>query len=338
MKLEKNFDRQLGVKLRIISVIIFAVLITISNFEINGQNETPAAEAINENYRIGSGDVIDVVVSKHDMLSRLGIRVSNQGMIKLPMLDGDIPAMCFTENELAALVTEKYKKYLLNPNVIVAVKEFNSTPVAVIGAVIAPARFQLQRPMRLMDALLLGNGPNAKAGPTVQIIRNNVVNSCFQNVTASDVPAEQLLSFNLSETLDGKDNSNPYIQAGDVVRVVEAEVVKIGQAFIIGNVKAARIIDLKDPVTLTQAIAMAGGTTSDAQIDKITIKRQLPDSLNNTEILVNLKEIRKSNKGDVLLQANDIIDVPGPTGTKKFFKDIFRTVITGVTRFPVPIP
>lgn len=338
MKLEKKFDRQLKGNQTVIAVIIFVVLMIVSNFEVSGQTEVSlTSDAKNENYRIGPGDVIDVVVSKQPVLTRTNIRVSNEGMIQLPMLEEDIPAMCMTEKELSNLVSEKYKKYLVTPNVIVSVTQFNSTPVSLIGSVNSPTRFQLQRPTRLMEVLLLGNGPNTQAGPTIQIIRLNI-NNCYQNVTASNNPKEEILSFNLRETLDGKEQANPFVQPGDVIRIPEAEVIKTGQAYIIGNVKSAKTIDLKDPVTLTQAIAMAGGTSDGAQIDKILISRQATGSLTKTEILVNLKEIKKKNEGDVLLQANDIIEVPGPTGTKKLFRDIFRTVIPSLTRFPIPIP
>ena len=341
MKSEKNFARQLEAKQRIIAVIIFVVLMTVGSLGMNAQTGIVPSETIsetkNENYRIGPGDVIDVVVSKQTILSRTGIRVSNQGMIQMPMLDQDIPALCMTEKELSTLIAEKYKKYLLDPNVIVAVKEFNSTPVSLIGSVITPTRLQVQRPLRLMDVLLIGNGPNAQAGPTVQIIRINI-NNCYQNVTSTDAPNEELLTFNLKDTLDGKEQANPFVQPGDVIRVVEAEVIKTGQAYIIGNVNSAKTIDLKDPVTLTQAIAMAGGTTSGAQIDKILISRRAVGSLDKTDIVVNLKEIKKRKDSDVLLQANDIIEVPGPSGTRKFLSDLFRTVIPSITRFPFPIP
>lgn len=336
MKLEKNFDRWLKAKPSVVVVLIFVVLMAVGNFEISGQTESLVPAAKNENYRIGPGDVIDVSVSKQPVLSRANIKVSNEGMIQLPMLDEDIPALCMTEKELSTLVAEKYKKYLLSPNVIVSVTQYNSTPVSLIGSVFVPTRFQLQRPTRLMEVLLLGNGPNAQAGPTVQVIRLNT-NNCYQNVTATDSPKEELLTFNLKDTLEGKEQANPFVQPGDVIRVGEAEIVKIGQAYIIGNINTARTIDLKDPVTLTQAIAMAGGTSSGAQLDKILITRRAINSLDKTEILVNLKEIKKRKEGDIFLQANDIIEVPGPNATKKFFGDLIRSVIPGITRFPIPV-
>lgn len=319
--------------------IIFFSLVAIGllnavNIEIKGQTPTNAENKI-ENYRIGAGDILDVLVSKNQTLTRTGVRVSNEGMIQLAMIENEIPAACRTEKELSNDIAEKYKKYLLNPNVIVAVKEFNSTPVALIGSVVTPTRFQMQRPTRLLEVLMLGSGPNEKAGPTIQIIRNPKLNGCSLNVTSSVDSVEQLITFSLNDTLRGEDSSNPFIQAGDVIRIPEAEVEKIGQAYIVGNVKSAKTIDLKEPVTLTQAVAMAGGTSPDAQLERVKISRQIAGTLNKREIIINLKEVNKKNSGDILLEANDIIDVPGPTGTKKFLKDIFKSVLPAVTRFPI---
>jgi protein involved in polysaccharide export with SLBB domain len=106
----------------------------------------------------------------------------------------------------------------------------------------------------------------------------------------------------------------------------------------VGSVKAATIVNLKDPVTLSTAIAMAGGVASGAQIEKIKITRQTPGSLTKSDLFVNLKEIREGKRDDVMLEPNDIVDVPGPSATKKFIKDIFRSIVPVFTRVPVIIP
>ncbi|HMJ09552.1 MAG TPA: polysaccharide biosynthesis/export family protein, partial [Pyrinomonadaceae bacterium] len=115
------------------------------------QSEPTRTTSAPGNYKIGAGDVIDVTLDNNDTLSRRAIRVSNQGTIQLAMIDSDVVAACRTERELADQIRDRYKKYLLNPHVTVAVKEFNSNPVAVIGAVNGPGRFQLQRPVRLLE-------------------------------------------------------------------------------------------------------------------------------------------------------------------------------------------
>ena len=300
-----------------------------------GQQTSDPVVMKDENYRIGPGDVIDIVVSKNDTLSRAGVRVNNQGMIQLPMIDGDVSAACRTERELADQIREKYKKYLLYPYVIVAVKEFNSTPVTLLGEVVTPKQFQLQRPMRLLEVLTSGNGVTAKAGQTVQVISNPEAHNCQQEKIAAPETADTITSYQLANVLKGDEQANPFIQPGDVVRVTEAHDV---QAYIIGNVQKAMTIDLKEPVTLTQAFAMAGGPSQGAQLDKVKISRQVPGSTDKTQMVVNLKEINKTNQGDFYLKSNDIIDVPGPSGGKKFLKDLLKTVVPAVTRVGVPIP
>ncbi len=287
----------------------------------------------NKNYRIGPGDVIDVVVSQSTALTRTGVRVNNHGMIQLAMLDEDIPAACRTERELAEQVKEKYKKFVLNPYVTVAVQQFNSSPVALIGAVNTPSRFQLQRSVRLLELIAQANGPSDKAGPTVEIIRNQSLPYCDgSTLMTPEYAADQLLSFSLNDTLKGNELANPFVRSGDIIRVVEAQLAK---AYIAGNVKSAIAIELKSPVTLTQAIAMAGGLTQGAQVEKIKIRRQVAGSINRTEILVNLKEINLQKKDDILLESNDIIEVPGPK--PNFFRDLMKSFLPSIAALPLRV-
>ena len=110
-------------------------------------------------YRIGPGDVLDVRVSRAPELSREAVRVDQSGNIRMPMLDTDIPAACQTEGELAQNIATLYRKYKNEPHVDVFVKEFQSQPVAVIGAVRGPAQFKLQRQVKLLELLSLVGGP-----------------------------------------------------------------------------------------------------------------------------------------------------------------------------------
>jgi len=300
-------------------------------------SSTPAKTAggASQNYKIGPGDVIDILVTKNETLSRTGVRVNAQGTIQLPMLDNDIAAACLTEGQLAERVEEEYKKYLVSPSVNVSVREFNSNPVAVIGSVNSPGRFQMQRPIRLAELLTYVNGPSANAGHTIDIIRDPSHPFCDgPMLVVPDPTSEELLSFDLDSAFKGGEQANPLIKAGDVVRVAEADKLN---AYIQGNIRSALAISLTEPVTLTQAIAMAGGTTSGAQLDKVSIRRQIAGSINRNEIVVNVKEINQGKRDDLLLQANDIITVPGPSGGKKLLGDIFRSIIPTITRFPVPI-
>lgn len=287
----------------------------------------------NQNYRIGPGDVIDVSVSQSATLSRTGVRVGNDGTIQLPMLDNTISAGCKTERELAEQVKESYKKYVLEPSVTVAVQQFNSTPVALIGAVNSPGRFQLQRPVRVLELLTFVNGPGNNAGETIEIIRISNLPYCDgAELMKADENEDQLISLKLSETLKGEAQANPFVRAGDILTVTQAEV---GKVFIGGNVKNPMAMNVKDAVSLRQAIAMAGGLSPGAKAERIKIQRLVSGSLNRTDIIVNFKEIELQKRDDVALQANDIIEVPGPK--PNIFRDIVKSIIPTITNLPLRV-
>lgn len=300
-------------------------------------SEISELKAATGNYRIGVGDVLKVMVSKHDLLSLEGIRVNNDGNIRLPMLDKDVPAACLTEEELTYVITEKYKKYLLNPQVYVAVQQFNSNPIAFIGAVNAPGRFDVRRPTRLLELLTFVNGPSKNAGEKIQIIRRLDIEKCLgsQKTAAADPTkdGQEIIIVPLEQTLKGAENANPFVQAGDIITVAEAKAPD--EAYIIGNVKTPRTIALDEPITLSKAIAMAGGTSQGAKINRIEITRQDSKTLTKTKTIVDMKEINTGGQEDILLQANDIVDVPGPKPS--LLKDIFRSIIPTVTRGIIPV-
>jgi polysaccharide export outer membrane protein len=311
----------------LLALLIFSAFYAAAQTPATGQ-----AVTADPNYRIGVGDVLSVLVPKNQILSTDTVRVGNDGTIRLPMLDGNIGAKCLTEAELSEEVTKRYKKYLLNPQVYVTVREFNSNPVAVVGAVNAPGRFQLQRPVRLLALLTYVNGASANAGRDVRIIRGQNSQSCLSGQTGGEPEAdEQIITLPLAAVMTGGETANPFVYPEDVIQVSEAE-----QAYIIGSVARAIPITLKEPVTLSKAIAMAGGVSAGAQINKVKIMRQEAGSLNKTELIVNLGDINQRKAEDVLLQPNDIVEVPGPSGKKKLLRDIFRTMVPAVTR-TIPI-
>lgn len=283
------------------------------------------------NYRIGPGDVIDVVVGQNPTLTRLGIRVNNEGRIQLPMIEEDLSAACSTERELSERIREKYKKYVIDPDVIVAVKEVNSNPVAVIGAVASPGRFQLQRPVKVLELLTLVNGVSDKAGNNIELIRNRSQPYCDgHDLMIAGNAGDELISINLADTLKGVEEANPYVRAGDIIRVAEYEQAR---AYVTGSVRNPSAIDLTEPITLTQAIAMSGGFASGAQSDKIMIRRQIAGSVNRSEMTVSLKEINQRKRDDVVLRPNDIIEVAGPGKLSAFF----RTLIPSITQLPLRV-
>src|SRR5687767_9883985 len=61
---------------------------------------TPPLNETDERYRIGAGDVLDIRVFNRPQLSREAVRVDGRGMIRMPLIEEEIQALCLTEGEL----------------------------------------------------------------------------------------------------------------------------------------------------------------------------------------------------------------------------------------------
>jgi Periplasmic protein involved in polysaccharide export len=280
-------------------------------------------------YRIGPGDMLDIRVFNRPQFSRDGVRVDSGGMIRMPLIEGEIRAACKTESELAAEITARYLEYLRSPQVDVFIKEYNSQPVAVIGAVRLPSRFQLTRRVRLLELLTFAGGLADNAGRSVQVVHTGTGSSC--DAPEENAATSGLDNYRLSETLKGEEQANPFVQPGDVISVPEAE-----QIFVVGNVIRPSAIPLKEPITVSRAIAMAGGTMPDTKKDKIRIVRQTPGTIEKTEIYVDLNAIDKRQAQDVVLIAGDIVNVPVSSG-KQLLKSFLGAVVPSVGQLPLRV-
>lgn len=284
-------------------------------------------------YRIGPGDILDVRVFNKPHFNREGVRVDPRGMIRMPLVKEEILAACQTEEQLEAKITELLKEYIREPQVTVQIKEYQSEPVAVLGAVRAPSRFQLQRRVRLLELLTFVNGPAENAGRTIQVVHTGSRMTCDAPASArdSDSVAGSIDTYKLTDTLRGEDKSNPYVQPGDVVSIAAAD-----QVYVIGNVVRPTAIALTEPMTVSRAVAMAGGTALDAKKNAIHLIRQTPGTTEKKDIVIDLDAINRHKAEDVVLMANDIVEVPA-SGGKRFLRSLLGAVVPGVGQLPVRV-
>ena len=286
-----------------------------------------------DRYRVGPGDVLDIRFYNRPQLSGI-VRVSMNGKIQMPLIEGEIQAACRTESELAKDIATLYLKYQRNPYVEVLVKEYASTPVAVIGAVDKPGRFQLTRRVRLLELLAYAGGPTDKAGGQIVVAHTGGISVCEssreQNSKAGTA-SEGFISYNIKETLRGEDQANPWIESGDMVSITEAD-----QAYVVGNVFKPQAVPLKEVITVSQAIAMSGGTLPATKSNRIRVLRQMPGTTNRREIMVDLGAIKQQKAEDIALQANDIVDVPTSTG-KKILGSLLGAITPAASNLPYMI-
>ncbi len=243
----------------------------------------------------------------------------------MPRIEKPIIAVCKTERELGETIGTLYKTYLRNPFVTVRAVEQRSQPFAVIGAVEKPGSFYMNRRIRLLELLAFAGGPKVeKAGAKIQVARVGNVSGCSQGAETGDEKDEEVLflSYKVNDVMKGTDN--PWMQPGDIVSVLEAE-----EAYVVGNVIKPTKFSLKEPVTLTQAIAIGGGLAPEAKTDKVTVQRQEANSALKTETVYDLKDIRDKKIADPILQANDIVNVP-KDGLKSARNGLIKALSGGV--------
>ena len=277
-----------------------------------------------DRYRIGAGDVLDVRIYNRPQLSRDAVRVEGNGMIRMPLIETEIQAACLTEGELAKEIATRYAKFYRNLQVDVFIKEYHSRQIAIIGAVNDQGRFELQRRIRLLELLTYAKGPSPKAGQTINVVHSSAPSLCKKD--EDEIGA--FTSYRLSDTLLGDPKANPYLEPGDIITIPDAD-----QVYVVGNVFMPLTIPLKEPITVSRAIAMAGGTRQDTKKDQIRIVRQEPGTQTKKEMMIDLAAIEKRQAEDVQLQPNDIVDVPTSAG-----RSLLRGLIGGGTQSLTQLP
>ena len=289
------------------------------------------AGAKDERYRIGSQDELEVQVFRHPELTQR-VSVNTNGTISLFRLNEPIVAVCKTEAELANDVAAAYRKdYLRNPEVKVRAVEQRSRAFAVIGAVEKPGQYMISRRVRLLELLAQAGGPSKEAGTRVLVARTGSTSNCQLNETASSSnEPENYVSYVLKDIIEGK--QNVVMRPGDIVSVMDADIV-----YVYGNVNKQGQIAIKEPLTLTQAIASAEGLKAASDKGKIKVLRQKPGSTEREELVYSLDDITKRKVPDPFLEPNDVVAV-NTDKMKEIFQSIGRSLTNGIPSLFYRVP
>ena len=135
-------------------------------------DKTAAAASISvpDTYRIGIGDQLQISVwHEHDL--SLPVAVRPDGQITMPLLN-DIYVVGQTPKELAALITEKLRPFVNEPQVTVSVSAIQSRKVYLIGQVAHQGSFALNDRKTVLELITEGGGlgPFAKAN-SIYVLR-----------------------------------------------------------------------------------------------------------------------------------------------------------------------
>ncbi len=301
------------------------------NRELQQQLMVQASQAFlaqNTDYRVGQEDLLVVTVFGQKDLDR-EVRVNGQGEISLPLV-GLVKVAGLTTQEIEKRLQELYgSEYLVKPQVNVAVKEYRHQRVAVTGAVAKPGSYEIIGPRTLLEVLALAGGfansPGAaQAGDTINIIRHqsapDLAKAAKAGVLQPFAPKTETIVIDLRRLVSGQaPELNLLVKNGDVIHVPFA-----GTAYVLGGVRRPGNITVKENITVSQAVAMAGGLDPILGTNNITIMR-FDDQGKPISINTNLKDIIARSAVDLPLKNNDVIIVKESSLKKPLY--VIRTLL-----------
>ena len=162
----------------------------------------PAAGDASKDYRIGTGDVLEVWVFDQKDLSRT-VPVRPDGKISLPFVN-DVTAAGRTAEALRADITTRLKPYVQNPEVSVMVREVRAARAAVSGAVRMPNTYEFRKGDTVLDLI-------AKAQGFTEFANR-------KDITLIRAKDGQRLKLNYDRMRDGKE-PNHVVESDDIIIV-----------------------------------------------------------------------------------------------------------------------
>jgi polysaccharide biosynthesis/export protein len=255
----------------------------------------PSAPPVPLDYVVGPGDVLDVIVFGNADLS-WSPTVQTNGSVALPLL-GEVPVAGLSVAEVKQKLTDMLgRDFLVNPQVDVRVKEFNSKFFTVLGEVNSPGRKPLRGRTRLIDALVEAGGFSPRASGEITITR-------AEGTFSGGLRTLRLRLAGETPSAQDQVNLELPLQTGDVITAspkyyvtVEGEVTRPGR------------YPLEPDLTVSGAISLAGGLTRFGSSSVRVRRVEGPEAI--TQIVkVDLKAVRNGKKPDMTLLPNDVVTV-----------------------------
>jgi polysaccharide export outer membrane protein len=238
-----------------------------------------------QDYVVGEGDVLRIVVYDHDDLTTTA-RVSGEGAITFPLI-GQVKVKGLTLSQITDKITSLLSDgYVVNPQVNIFIQEFRSKKAFIMGEVLKPGLYVLSGQTTFMGLLAEAGGLAKDAGDRAIIKRK--ANSSDKN--------ESVITVDLKRLIEKGDTSlDVPIMDGDSVYVTKA-----GVFYVTGEVKKPDAYKYEDGITVIKAITMAGGFTDKASKRSVKILRKVGGKEETLE---------KLNMDDPVIP-NDVLVVP----------------------------
>jgi polysaccharide biosynthesis/export protein len=295
-------------------ILVLLCLAVLAAGQIPNSSSTATSDLPTQ--RIGPDDLLTVSVADCPELTR-NFRVSGDGLLILPLLKQRIPVNNRLPSEIEVEIADalKQEQLLVQPVVSVAVAEYRSLPVSVLGAVRHPLTFQAAGEVTLLDALTRADGLSQDAGPEILVSQPRWSRG-QEGALIQRIPVKGLID-------DANPALNIRLHGGEEIRVPEA-----GKVFVIGNVKRTGAFSVSNgnDTTVLKMIAMTEGLLPYTNKNAFIYRREAGKSARD-EIPVQLTLIMEHKAPDIPLQSNDILYIPDSKG-KRISAETLRTLTT----------
>ena len=261
-----------------------------------------------QDYRLGPGDQVVVHVVNMEEIQDTPYSVDAQGYLHLPVA-GDLHVGGMTSQEAVHVLADRLRINLVQPDITVAVANFKSQPVMVLGSVRLPGVQQVEGHKKLLEMLSLAGGLSESAGYKINITREARWGSLpLPGATEDPSGAFSLASVNAKMLLSAAHpEENIDVKPGDVISVPRGDLI-----YVLGAVKkpGGIILGDSDGLTALQVMSLADGFERFAQPRRARILRAVDSSIARTEIPIDLKKILDGKATDFQLRPNDVLIVP----------------------------
>lgn len=273
-------------------------------------------------YTIGATDVLQISVWEQAQLSGT-VPVRPDGKITLPLL-GDMQAAGLTPMALSNEIAQKLGKFLKGgAQVSVAVVEFNSQKISILGQVSKPGKYNFAIIPSIMEILTEAGGPL----PTADLTAVKVF---------SKEQGKRVITVDLDAVLKGEDTLPlPQLHSGDAIYIppkadepppqepatldtatdVEESTIEDDQPSMItidvlGQVPLPGRLEFEHRPTIVEVLTKAGGVADSFLLGRVRVVRG--DATSGGMIVVDVAKFLESGDYSLLpeLDSGDIIYVP----------------------------
>jgi polysaccharide export outer membrane protein len=241
-------------------------------------------------YVVGPQDVLTITVwDQPDMSGKYS--VETDGTLAFPMIGRvKVGGMKIrdVEGEIKKRLADGYFK---NPQLSVAIEQYRSQRIFIVGEVRNPGAFPLTGDMTLIEALAHAGSITADASHEAVVVRPR-----DRAVSGPSLPgqndAAEVLRVDIKKLSSGALGENIPLRDGDTIFVTRVE-----NIFVLGQVRSPGTYPVQKDTTVLQALSLAGGTTDRGSTTRIKIVR-----------LVNGKRVElKAKVSDVVLAGDTIV-------------------------------